>query len=83
MGAELKELAQKEEEKPPVDDGWKPPEKNLFWEWAGYNPGEEEKKEEPEEEKKPLFSPPSQLMKAITHYGVMQRIRKNKDKSEY
>ena len=59
-------------------------EKNVFWEMAGYkDDGKLLPLEVPDEPAPPTYRPPSQILRNLTHSGIMRRVRMSKEKSEY
>ena len=62
----------------------KEPEKNVFWDMAGYkDDGKLLPLELPDELPPPFYTPPSQILRTLIHTGIMRRVRMSKEKSEY
>jgi len=59
----------------------KAPEKNAFWEMAGYK--DDGKPMAIDTEEPPRYDAPMQILKHIIHTGIMKRVKLDKEKMNY
>jgi len=63
------------------EEEFKAPEKNAFWEMAGYK--DDGKALAIDQDEPPRYEAPMQILKTIIHTGIMKRVKLNKEKMEY